>query len=77
MTRAVLMKIKIARVEREGMERGRPFVVCFTDVYHPNFKTRVQDVLEPLIRKDKEQEQSGLGKVPGYETVAGSITAWR
>ena len=65
------MRIKVARVEREGMERGLPFDVCFKNFFHPNFQTRVQDVLVPLIMKDKEQEQPRLGKVPGYEAVAG------
>ena len=70
-TRALLMRIKVARVEREGMERGRPFVVCFDNFFHSHFQTRVQDILEPLIMKDKEQEQPRLGKVPGFEAVVG------
>ena len=65
------MRIKVARAEREGMERGRPFVVCFKNFFHPNFQTRLQDLLVPLIMKDKEQEQPRPGKVLGYEAVAG------
>ena len=46
------MRIKVARVAREGMERGRPFVVCFKNFYHPNFQTRVQDLLVPLLNHE-------------------------
>ena len=71
MTRAAIMRIKIARVEREGTERGRPFVVCFSDFYHPNPRMRVQDMLEPLLRKDKGKDQPTLELLEGYELVAG------
>jgi hypothetical protein len=60
MTRAAIMRIKIARVEREGMERARPFVVCFGNFYHPNPRMRVQDMLEPLVGKDKGKDQPTL-----------------
>ena len=49
MTRAAIMRIKLARVEREGTEHGRPFVVCFGNFYHPNPRIQVQDMLEPLM----------------------------
>ena len=45
--------------------------MCFNEFFHPNPKTRVLDVLEPLIRDDKKKEHPGLGQVPGYEQVAG------
>ena len=71
MTRAAIMRIRIARVEREGMERGRPFVVCFGNFFHPNPRVRVQDMLEPLVRKDKGKDQPTLELLEGYELVAG------
>ena len=72
-TRAVIMRVKIARVEREGMERGRPFIVSFANFYHNNIRIRVQDVLEPLVRvkRDIVKDQPVLGQLVGYELVAG------
>ena len=62
------MRIRIARVEREGMECGWPFVVCFNNFYHPNPRMRVQDM---LVRKDKGKDQPTLELLGGYELVAG------
>ena len=70
-TRAAIMRMKIARVEREGMERGRPFIVSFANFYHNNPRIRVQDVQEPLVKRDREKDQPALEQLPGYELVAG------
>ena len=70
-TRAVIMRVKIARVEREGMEHGRLFIVSFANFYHNNPRIRVQDILEPLVKRDREKDQPALGQLLGYELVAG------
>ena len=73
MARAAIMRVKIARIEREGMERGRPFIVCFENFFHPNPRTRVQDVLEPLVREDRkpEKEQPALEQLPAWVRAGG------
>ena len=65
------MQVKIVRVEREGMEHGWLFIVSFTNFFHANPRIRVQDLLELLVKRDREKDQPALRKLPRYKLVAG------
>ena len=65
------MKIKLARVGRKGMEHGQLFVVCFSNFFHHDPRVKVQDILEPLVRKDKGKDKPTLRILEGYKLVAG------
>ena len=65
------MRVKITRVEREGMEHGWPFIVSCANFYRNNVRIRVQDVLELLVQRDMVKDQPVRRQPAGYEMVAG------